>query len=336
MDKAVFPRDKTCAGWVTPQVIRRLGLDIADYSSTRVFQPIRSFRTGMMGGRMVETQYDEPVSYGIRRCEFDHYLLDRCGARVWTGEKAERFERTDGGWMINGSISTRLLIGAGGHFCPVARMMMPPGEKEEVVAAQEIEFEMTDEMAEACGVSAEQPELVFCRDLAGYAWCFRKGRYLNVGMGREGERALPRKIAEFCERMKKDGKIPRDAPASFHGHAYLLRGRSRRRAVDHGVMLIGDAAGLAYAESGEGIGPAVESGIMAAEVALKAAGDYRREVLEAYTRRLSARFGRAGSSAASSGWVRLLKEWLAARLLENGWFARRVLLERWFLRMGAE
>ena len=45
-------------------------------------------------------------------------------------------------------------------------------------------------------------------------------------------------------------------------------------------MLIGDAAALAYAQSGEGIRPAIESGLMAAAVALQADGDYSAGQLE--------------------------------------------------------
>jgi hypothetical protein len=33
-------------------------------------------------------------------------------------------------------------------------------------------------------VNGETPELFFCRDLEGYAWCVRKGRHLNIGIGR--------------------------------------------------------------------------------------------------------------------------------------------------------
>ena len=31
MDKAAFPRDKVCAGWITPQVVEDLAFDIDDY-----------------------------------------------------------------------------------------------------------------------------------------------------------------------------------------------------------------------------------------------------------------------------------------------------------------
>ena len=52
--------------------------------------------------------------------------------------------------------------------------------------------------------------------------------------------------------------------------------------MDEGVLLIGDAAGMAYSPSGEGIRPAVESGLLAADVILEAAGDYRLARLEPY------------------------------------------------------
>ncbi|MEJ0047557.1 MAG: hypothetical protein WDN04_16615 [Rhodospirillales bacterium] len=41
-------------------------------------------------------------------------------------------------------------------------------------------------------------------------------------------------------------------------------------------MLVGDALGLAYARSGEGIRPAVESALLAAEIVAAANGDYRK------------------------------------------------------------
>ncbi|HSG69054.1 MAG TPA: FAD-dependent oxidoreductase, partial [Planctomycetaceae bacterium] len=78
LDKATFPRHKTCGGWITPPIVRLLKLPIDEYGRENVAQPITGFRTGVIGGKPpVETNYDAEVSYGIRRCEFDHYLLKR-------------------------------------------------------------------------------------------------------------------------------------------------------------------------------------------------------------------------------------------------------------------
>jgi len=44
IDKKNFPRDKPCAGWITPQVVQALQLDIEEYKQNRTWQPIFGFR----------------------------------------------------------------------------------------------------------------------------------------------------------------------------------------------------------------------------------------------------------------------------------------------------
>ena len=330
LDKAQFPRDKVCAGWITPAVVKALQLDTADYARERVLQPISAFRTGLIHGGELETRYADAVSYGIRRCEFDHYLLARSGARLRLGEALKSVQRRGGRWIVNDAIETPLLIGAGGHFCPVARHLGAKlGAGEIAVAAKEIEFEMTAEQRAGCRVEGNTPELYFCRDLKGYGWCFRKGDYLNIGLGREGHLGLAEQLADFCGFLQQRGRIPRDIPDRFHGHAYLLHGHSGRLLLDDGVLLIGDAAGLAYPESGEGIRPAVESGLIAAAAAAAAQGDYSRQRLQPYRDRLNARFG--AGAAGGSTLPAYLRGFVAAVLLGNRWFTRRVVLDRWFL-----
>lgn len=331
LDKSRFPRDKTCAGWVTPQVVETLGLDVEDYRRTRTLQPITGFLTGVVGRRPLATRYGRLVSYGIRRCEFDHYLLERCGARLRLGEAVETLERRAGRWVVNGSISAAMLVGAGGHFCPVARALGARlGRDEPVISAQEAEFELGDGVP--CGVDAAQPELYFCEDLRGYGWCFRKGRYLNVGLGREGNRGLAADVRAFWDWLAECGKVPRDARPRLKGHAYLLHGRGARPLVEAAALLIGDAAGLAYPQSGEGIRPAVESGLMAAQVIRQAGGDYARQRLLPYRAALEHRFG--PMSPARPGAALLPDRWrlsLGRGLLSVPWFARHVVIDRWFL-----
>ena len=82
MDKEDFPRHKICAGWVTPAVMQELNIDLDDYAHGRVLQPISGFRISQIGQEQVQSHYSgDPVSYGIRRIEFDNYLLQRSEAR---------------------------------------------------------------------------------------------------------------------------------------------------------------------------------------------------------------------------------------------------------------
>ena len=82
LDKSNFPRDKVCAGWITPAVIEDLDLDLDHYAHGRVCQRIQGFRTGTMDGTCTYNDYKRTVSFGIRRYEFDHYLLSNSGARL--------------------------------------------------------------------------------------------------------------------------------------------------------------------------------------------------------------------------------------------------------------
>lgn len=335
MDKAQFPRHKVCAGWVTPAVMELLEIDVENYAREFVLQPIHAFRTGLMGQQPVQSDFaGEPVSYGIRRIEFDNYLLNRCQADLLLGQPVNSMRYNDGNWIINDSIRAPLVIGAGGHFCPVARLINGKEPGETAVIAQEIEFEMSQAQRQQCRVNGTIPELSFTTDLKGYGWVFRKGNYLNIGLGREDKHRLSAHAENFCADLTRSGRIPVDLPKKFKGHAYLLYPHARRKLVDNGVMLIGDAAGLAYAQSGEGIRPAVESALLAANVIRHCRDDYSTERLEPYKLGLEQRFGKRqppqGLAERLPAW---LKQSLAGPLMKNHWLARNLLVKRWFLHM---
>jgi geranylgeranyl reductase family protein len=333
LDRSSFPRDKICGGWITPFVLQALEIDPAEYSRGRTFQPISAFRVSCLGERESHIPYGEPVSYGIRRREFDEYLMRRCGAEVRENAPIKSIECSAGSWVINGEFKARLLIGAGGHFCPVARLV-GGRHSETPVVAQEVEFLMNNLEAAQCRVTGETPELYFCRDLQGYGWCFRKGNYLNVGLGRLDQHRLAEHVRDFAKFLRTCGRIGFDLSRHFAGHAYLLYGYSPRKVCDNGLMLIGDSAGLAYAQSGEGIRPAVESGLMAAQIVRAAQGDYSAARLSAYSDLLRQRFGTASPPERMANYLpRGLRNFLARTLLKSERFCRTMVVENWFLRM---
>lgn len=330
-DSATFPRDKVCAGWITPQVVEDLHLDLDDYGKGRTLQAISGFRVGMIGDAAVcEATYTRPVSFAIRRTEFDHYLLARSGAHLRLGQPVRQLRRRDGTWIVNDTYSAPVLVGAGGHWCPVARLLNGNDRSAALVTAQEAEFALGGAEASACRVVPGVVELYFERDLSGYGWCVRKGDYLNVGFGHESHEALTRATMNFVEFLRATRRIATDTRWRWRGHAYLTA--RRRRIVDDGVLLVGDAAGLAYGRSGEGIRPAIESGLLAASTITGAAGRYTRENLNAYGRAIHERYSDGGFPAALSHLVpAAFAQALAARLLRSQWFVRNVLLDRWFM-----
>jgi len=329
LDRHDFPRDKPCAGWITPEVVARLGLRLDEYAAASTLQPISRFRIGRIGSRVVDVDYGAPVSYGILRREFDTELLRRSGARSELGERVADVRREGREWVLNGRFAAPILVGAGGHFCPVARLVNGPAPRETPVLAQEVEFRLEGPALDGCRVEPERPELYFSPDLRGYGWCFRKGAHLNVGLGRRDRQALPQHLEAFLAWLVRERRIAAAPKAGWRGHAYLVREAAARRLAGDGALLVGDAAGLAFAASGEGILPAVVSGQVAAEAILEETDAARRG--RRYSERLAERLG---PPAPARPWLRPLAAAAGAVLLSSGWFARHVILDRWFLHCG--
>ncbi|MDH3285273.1 MAG: NAD(P)/FAD-dependent oxidoreductase [Acidobacteriota bacterium] len=336
LDRATFPRGKVCAGWITPQILEELRIDAADYAAGgRVIQQIRGFRLSRLGGREVTVDHGETVSYGIRRCEFDEHLLQRSGARLRLGEPVREIRREDARFIVNDEISAPVLVGAGGHFCPVARHLgAQPGREDATVIAREIELAMTAEERRACPVRPEIPELYFTPDLCGYGWVVVKNGWLNVGLGRQDPSSFPAHVEAFIGWLVERGRVPAGVSRGVKGHAYLLYDQAPRPLAGDGVLLVGDAAGLAYNPSGEGIRPAVESGLLAARAIAAAGRASDRMAQDGYATAVRARFGRRYGRMRAGLTSVLPRAWrgpVAGRLMTNRWVARHLVVDRWFL-----
>ena len=286
-----------------------------------------------MYGEGTLTDYGATVSYGILRREFDSFLLRNNSGPTMLGEAARSMERTAQGWLVNGRIRARLVVGAGGHNCPVARVLGAKPGREPAIVALVAEFEPGEEQLASGRLSAGQMALYFDRDGRGYGWLLRKGLFLNLGLVSPGGQDLRRRLADFCRHLDERGEPAGDLGGLFRGHAYLpYRNRGGRRIVGDRALLIGDAAGLAFPRSGKGMLPAVESAIMASQTILCASGDYRPAWLQPYADAVAERFG--GRGGAGLGLPAGLAGVGARVLLAGGRHARQQLLDRWFLRQG--
>jgi geranylgeranyl reductase family protein len=337
LDAAVFPRVKICAGWVTPEALADLEVDPDKYPLT--IQPFDACVLEFDGARH-ETAWRRPTSYGVIRREFDHYLLERAaaaGADVRWGLRvcavAELSDRvrveTD-----RGAFEAPAVIGAGGHRCPVARALGRVSAREEVVVAQESETRLPREWAERLEPFLGAPELYLEPDLRGYGWYFPKRDFINIGVGctQGGDGSLPRRRDALLAALRASGRLPEGLPLEpFKGHAYVVRRQAPRRLHGARFCLVGDAAGLARDMSGEGIGPAIRSGRLAAEAVTALLRD--RVPLDGYARQVVARYG-AGEltwvQRRLSGLPEAVARWGVRRVL--GWEAvrRRIVFDSIF------
>ena len=302
LDAAVFPRVKICAGWVTSEALADVEVDPEKYPLT--IQPFSACRFEFEGARH-ETRWRRPASYGIVRKEFDHYLLERArtaGADVREGARVTAVTADAGGARVTtaqGAFEAAAVIGAGGHWCPVAQAFGEVSEREEVVVAQESETHLSSAQVEALGDFWRAPELYVEPDLTGYGWYFPKGRVLNIGIGCVAGPSvdLRRRREALLDALRASGRVPADLRLDpFRGHAYVVRRRAPRQVAGDRFCLVGDAAGLARDLSGEGIGPAIRSGLLAA--AAVEAHLRRGSPLASYAAAIVSRYG-----SGETGWV---------------------------------
>ena len=116
LDRHDFPRTKLCAGWITPEVISDLKLEVSEYPHRFLtFETLIVHFFGL-SFRLRATQHS------IRRFEFDHWLLQRSGVEV-IRHQVKKIERVYGDYVIDGEFSSKYLVGAGGTHCPVYRSL---------------------------------------------------------------------------------------------------------------------------------------------------------------------------------------------------------------------
>ena len=196
---------------------------------------------------------------------FDAWLLARSGVEC-VHLQVDKIQQADSGFVIDDQFKARVLVGAGGTHCPVKRQFFPTPHSEKnqgLILAKEEEFRypFTDDRC----------HLWFFEDgLPGYAWYVPKaGGYLNVGIGASaaGLKRKNQRLNDFWEmhlQKLQTMQLVEDHEFRPTGHSYFLR-QKRPTANKGNLYLVGDALGLATRDMGEGIGPAIESGILAAE-----------------------------------------------------------------------
>jgi flavin-dependent dehydrogenase len=173
------------------------------------------------------------------------------------------------GYVIDGMYFGKYLVGAGGTHCPVYRNLFQasnPRASGSLIVAQEAEFPYP--------TTNDRCHLWFLENkLPGYAWYVPKANgYVNVGLG-----GMARQLKTNSDSLKNhwDYLLQKlDSMGLIQGHAfnpsgyyYYLRQRPSEVRRDN-AFIVGDAAALATLDMGEGIHPAVQSGLLAAEAIL--------------------------------------------------------------------
>ncbi len=310
------PRDKPCAGLLTPRATTQLAaMGAADFASTNghAITGIRS----LSGAKAVELQWPTHAGhlYGgwaIRRDILDVALLahaESAGATIWRGWEATqpvadrgfvsgvRAERIDTGEQAH--ISCRYVVVADGANSRFGRSLgttrspqWPSGTATQAFfASQQSTVPWVD-------IALDVRE----RDTAsfpGYGWVVPHGNgTVNVGVGLLSTYAdfkslnLPQVHHDFVESITDRWQLSRLGDACELGAGMLKMGGSVSPTAGPTFLVAGDAAGMVNPWSGTGIEYAFETGRLAAETLIEAFADDDAGLLALYPKALENRYGR--------------------------------------------
>ncbi len=260
LDKSKFPRLKLCAGWITPTVLQDLQINLDSYPYTiQKFNRLNYYFFKKLKLSVPTTQFS------IRRYEFDDWLLKRSEAKFYH-HKVSYIRKEKEYFIVDDSFRSKYLVGAGGTHCPVYKnffgKVFPRNEKNRIITLeQEFPYNVKDSHCHLWMMEHK---------LAGYSWYVPKGNdYLNVGIGgtlsaiRLKNSSIKFHWKMLVNKLNKLGLV-KNFKFNPKGYNYYLRANNPVVQIDN-VYLVGDAVGLATIDMGEGIGPAVRSGILAAE-----------------------------------------------------------------------
>ena len=297
VDKASFPRDKCCGDGLTTLALRlgeELGLDPGAIAGWQVVDGAVLHGPSGRTVRFPLPRGDGQYAVVVPRREYDAALLDlahRAGANVRVGHAMVEIKVDAKGATLAvdgmGEVRATTVVAADGMWSPTRRLL---GLADEGYRG---EWHAFRQYVADVGPAAADLHVWFEPDLLpGYAWSFPlSGRRANVGFGvlRGG------RVAVGDTGRLWDGLLDRPAIREVLGPsarpvgrrmAWPIPARVGSSALDHGpVLFAGDAAAATDALTGEGIGQALLTGILAAEASLAGGGQdqvaarYRRRVL---------------------------------------------------------
>ncbi len=269
LDRANFPRDKTCGSGLSPNAITLADeLGIGD-ELRRQAVPIQSVKIVTPGGRAMVLLSNASAVVLLRRT-FDNLLFERArhlgvdfegGVRV--ASLVREGERVVGVRLADGrEIRARFVLCADGAHSVFSTDPRPKRSISTLMGWWDgAEFE------------PGQIEMVFDRNVAPlYGWLFPEGgARVNIGIciegPREGARA-ERNVREVFARFLADhyeGRLRHAAPVGkLKGHPIVYTTWVAHNAAP-GALYVGEAARMTHNATGEGISQAMQSGIYAAE-----------------------------------------------------------------------
>lgn len=315
IDKAVFPRDKICGDACSAKsvgMLKRITPEwrkffLADKSKAVVstgMQFIAADNTCLdIPFLLKNTNENDPPGFVSKRIDFDNTLvsiIDKQYANFLTGTSLENIEQVNDGLLVKVKqqgeekiIFTKMIVGAEGRSSIVAKKMA-----QHKVEPAHYSAGIRAYYKNVTGLhNNNYIELHFLKELQpGYLWIFPlPGGAANVGVGMLSKSVSSKKAnlkQLMLDAISNHPNIKdRFANATLEGNIEgwgLPLGSKKRKLSGERFLLTGDAGSLIDPFTGEGIGNAMVSGLVASRVIKKAvvANDFSAAVLKEYDKAL--------------------------------------------------
>ena len=290
VDKATFPRDKCCGDGLTTGALRRLEALGLRPEAVPSWFPVADIHVRGPAGH--DVVFPLPRGEGLyaavaRRTDLDAALLDVArgeGVDVHDG-CALRTARVhpDGESVLLdvdglGVVRSRYAVGADGMWSRLRKSLVTGGDDDEAYLGEWHAFRQY--FTGVSDVTANQLWVWFEPDLLpGYAWSFPLGDgRANVGFGVQRRTGVSVQVmkaqwADLLARPHVRAALGGDARPESPHKAWPIPARVQRTALSAAggrALFVGDAARATDPMTGEGIGQALETGVLAAEAMLGA------------------------------------------------------------------
>lgn len=262
LEKEQLPREKPCAGGVTVRAAKLLDFDIKSIIERTVYGGILTYNLA----NEVERHSDKPLFYMTSRDRFDALLAGeaiRAGAKLLDGAPVTGIERVTEGFRVltsNNEYRCRVLVGAdGANGVTATSLNLTTGFTRgaaiecEVYPAQNIDI--SDKLAIDLGTIP-----------AGYGWCFPKRDHFSIGAA--GFLPYAKKLQPYIDGLI-DYYCPGGDVRSRKGATFRIRDSRLTPITSGAALLVGEAAGLVNAFTGEGIYYSIKSGLLAVPEVIK-------------------------------------------------------------------
>ncbi|RJX17633.1 MAG: geranylgeranyl reductase family protein [Ammonifex sp.] len=275
LEKERLPRYKPCAGGVTIKSCRLL-----DYSLDPIIEDtVRTVVLTHHQAQPVTVARDRPIVHTVSRERFDEFLVEKArkaGVEVRDGVRVNRVHVNDAGVSVHADNVVwpgQVLVGADGALSVVAHTLgLARRKKTAVTLAKEVKVP-GERLVQNRGIIKVQYGFA----PGTFTWVFPKADRLSLGAGTLAPRFTGLR-ALLGEVIRSEGLANLAATSRTQG--WTIPYNPRPDLLHHGrALVVGDAAALADAFTGEGIYAALVSARLAMEVIAdqikKAAPDLR-------------------------------------------------------------